>query len=327
MRGAIAVATAVSCASPVFAQDIRLSIPIACNLGEDEPCFIQNYVDADPGPGYTDFACQPLSYNGHKGTDFALRSEADLARDVPVLAAAAGVVKGTRNTIIDRLYTPETAAAAKGKECGNGLVIDHGDGWETQYCHMKQGSVRVKTGDRITAGDILGAVGLSGKTQFPHLHLSVRHNGKTIDPFNPSGQKTCQVAPSETLWSMPPTYQAGGVIDAGFAAEIPDYSTVKSGTAGSETLPATSSALVLWGYAFGSQTGDTLVMEIRDNSDNVVFENTVELTKAQAQFFRAGGRRTQGAAWFQPGTYTGTVQMMRNGAVISDTTTTVTIIE
>jgi murein DD-endopeptidase MepM/ murein hydrolase activator NlpD len=61
-------------------------------------------------------------------------------------------------------------------------VIVHDQGWETQYCHLKHGSISVKVGDTVQVGDVLGKIGLSGRTQFPHVHVSVRHNGTRIDP-------------------------------------------------------------------------------------------------------------------------------------------------
>ena len=51
---------------------------------------------------------------------------------------------------------------AAGKECGNRVGIDHGDGWATDYCHLATGSVSVKPGDNVAAGQPIGRVGLSG---------------------------------------------------------------------------------------------------------------------------------------------------------------------
>ena len=56
------------------------SLPVDCTLGES--CFIQNYVDQDPGPRAQDFTCGPLTYDGHKGTDFALPSTEIMAQGV-----------------------------------------------------------------------------------------------------------------------------------------------------------------------------------------------------------------------------------------------------
>ena len=92
-----------------------------------------------PGPAATDFTCGPLSYDGHDGTDIALPTRAAMAEGVAVLAAAPGTVTGIRDGIAD------FAPVIQGKECGNGVVIDHGAGWVTQYCHLRQGSVAGQT--------------------------------------------------------------------------------------------------------------------------------------------------------------------------------------
>ncbi|MGA0302394.1 MAG: hypothetical protein ACO3OJ_14965 [Paracoccaceae bacterium] len=49
----------------------------------------------------------------------------------------------------------------------------------------------VKVGDNVPGGDVLGKIGLSGRTPFPHVHIFVCHNGTRIDPFAPSGRLTC----------------------------------------------------------------------------------------------------------------------------------------
>ncbi|MGR3678397.1 MAG: M23 family metallopeptidase, partial [Paracoccaceae bacterium] len=188
-RRAALAAVFSSLATVCVAGDLRLTMPIDCVLGEG--CHIQQYVDQDPGPGAQDYLCETLSYEGHKGTDFALPYLRDIADDVAVLAAAPGVIRATRNTMADRLFTTENETDIAGKECGNGVVIRHDDGWETQYCHMKRGSISVTKGQRIEAGTELGHVGLSGRTQFPHLHFSVRKDGKSIDPFAPSEAFEC----------------------------------------------------------------------------------------------------------------------------------------
>jgi murein DD-endopeptidase MepM/ murein hydrolase activator NlpD len=109
-------------ASPAGA--FELAFPAGCTLGQD--CYIQQYHDHDPGPEATDYTCGPLSYDGHDGTDIALPTRADMAAGVAVLAAAPGVVKGLRDGVADAAPFPT------GQDCGNGVVIDHGNGWETQ---------------------------------------------------------------------------------------------------------------------------------------------------------------------------------------------------
>lgn len=169
------------------ANDFRLELPAKCELGVT--CFFQNFVDLDPGPDIRDPWCGKAAYDGHKGTDIRLRSLSEIASDVPVIASASGVVKAVRDGEPDRLIATEAdRAEVSGKECGNGLVVSHEDGFETQYCHLKNGSVSVRPGERVRVGDRLGSIGSSGLSQFPHVHLSLRRNGKWIDPVSGQGE-------------------------------------------------------------------------------------------------------------------------------------------
>ena len=159
-------------ASTTLAEGLLLQPPLDCDLSQT--CYIQQYMDRDPGPGSTDYTCAGLSYEGHKGTDFALSTRKEMAAGVDVLAAARGVVLGTRDGMDDDGYTPDRRAELEGRECGNGVVVQHDAGWQTQYCHLKQGSVAVTKNQIVETGTILGQIGQSGNAAFPHVHLSVR---------------------------------------------------------------------------------------------------------------------------------------------------------
>ena len=205
MRLAVLMA---SCAMPVMAQDISLSLPIDCTLGDT--CYIQNYVDHDPSDAASDFQCGGLTYDTHKGTDFGLISLAAMERGVDVFASAPGTVRGVRNDMRDVLFTSDLSSEINGRDCGNGVVVAHDNGWETQYCHMREGSVSVIVGDLVEPGDVLGQVGLSGRTQFPHVHISVRQGGQLVDPFAPDGVSNCGTLAPYTLWAVPIDTPAGG---------------------------------------------------------------------------------------------------------------------
>ncbi|NSY39896.1 M23 family metallopeptidase [Leisingera sp. ANG59] len=308
-----ALLTSISLAAPAAAGDFRLRFPVDCTLGES--CHIQQFVDRDPGSGARDFTCGTLSYDGHKGTDIALPYLSDMQAGATVRAAADGVVLGTRNSMPDQYATDANAAEIDGKECGNGVVLRHGGGWETQYCHMKRGSVRVESGQKVKAGDVLGEVGLSGKTQFPHLHLSVRKDGAVVDPFSPDALETCGDLPGQTLWASLPPYQAGGVLGAGFSTAIPDYGSVKTGTADEAPLPPDAPAFVFWAYAFGGQAGDLLELNVTGPGGDFV-SHSEALQKNQAQFYRAAGRRLRGGQW-PAGSYTGVARLLRDGQEIA----------
>jgi murein DD-endopeptidase MepM/ murein hydrolase activator NlpD len=287
--------------------DIMLVQPVDCVLGET--CYIQQYVDHDHGTGARDFACSSLTYDGHKGTDFALPTFADLDRDVAVLAAADGTVTRLRDGEADR----GVAGATPGRDCGNGVVIDHGQGYETQYCHLRAGSLRVRVGDAVRAGDPVGLIGYSGRAEFPHMQLTLRRDGETVDPFAPDGA-SCDALPARTLWADQIPYRPGGLLSAGFAFDVPDYDRVKDGTAGESALPPDAPALVLWGYGFGARPGDRVTLVI-DGPEGRFFQTEQTLDRAQALYFRAGGRRQQPGGW-PHGTYEGTVTLIRDGAVL-----------
>ena len=310
------LALVVATATPASALD--LSFPVACTLGED--CYLQNLFDHDPGPGAQDAACGPLSYDGHDGTDIAVPTLADQARGVDVLAAAAGVVLATRDGVADALQGVPGTPEVVGRECGNGVLIRHADGWETQSCHMVQGSIAVVEGQEVSTGMVLGRVGYSGDAQFPHLHLTVRHHGVELDPFAPDATSVCGELPTDTLWADPLPFPEGGITDAGFATAVPSYDDVKAGTADRPSTP--DQPLVLFGLLFGVRAGDVVHFAITGPSGEAVFDHAEPLDRTQALLFRAGGRRAPDEGW-PAGPYEGTVTLRRGGEDVGRLSATV----
>ena len=105
-----------------------------------------------------------ISYYGnrirpHKGTDFAA------SVGTPILATANG-------TISKASYT---------KGNGNFVTIKHNSIYSTQYLHMKKRKVRV--GQYVKQGDVIGWVGMTGNTSGPHVCYRFWKNGKQVDPF------------------------------------------------------------------------------------------------------------------------------------------------
>lgn len=62
------------------------------------------------------------------------------------------------------------------------VEISHGNGMQTYYGHMQQGSVCVNPGDRVYAGQKIGKIGATGFVTGPHLHFEVRINGSSVNP-------------------------------------------------------------------------------------------------------------------------------------------------
>ncbi|MFK7836433.1 MAG: M23 family metallopeptidase [Sulfitobacter sp.] len=319
IRAAIA-AMIVSFASPALAEDFLLHLPVDCTLGDT--CYIQQYMDHDDSEGFSDYQCRPLSYDGHKGTDFAVPTRADMEIGVDVLAAADGRVRAYRDGMSDGGYSKATADAIEGRECGNGVVLVHPGGWETQYCHLKNGSVTTRNNQEVKAGDVLGQIGQSGRAEFPHLHLSVRKDGKKIDPFDPDGTITCNTPGDSTLWAKTPAYQPGGVIHLGIASEIPAYKDVKAGSAAADILPSDAPAMVVFGFTFGTLKDDVLRLTL-SGPDGEVLQQEKQFERNHAQAFRAIGKRSR-RGW-TPGAYQGTVELLREGEVISTQITKVTV--
>jgi murein DD-endopeptidase MepM/ murein hydrolase activator NlpD len=73
-------------------------------------------------------------------------------------------------------------SAEKNGGYGNFILIDHGNGYTSGYGHLLK--FRVKEGDRVTRGQVIGFIGNTGRSTGSHLHYEISVDGKTIDPYN-----------------------------------------------------------------------------------------------------------------------------------------------
>jgi len=114
----------------------------------------------------------------HAGVDFAA------PMGTPVRAIAFGVVVkiGGGNSCPD--FGSSSAKLRCGGQLGNWIDIRHSDGTISRYGHLQQGSILVRSGMIVSAGQEIGAVGNSGYSTGPHLDFRV-HNGKG-DFFDPA---------------------------------------------------------------------------------------------------------------------------------------------
>lgn len=300
--------------APASAGAFDIAFPVDCRLGKD--CFIQQYVDRDASHGTQDFTCGPLSYDGHDGTDIAVPTLADMMDGVPVTAADDGQVLRVRTSVPDITVAGAPVQFPEGQDCGNGVVIDHGDGWQTQYCHLRRGSTRLHEGDRVARGQVIGEVGQSGNAEFPHLHFSLRKDGATLDPFAPTLPAGACAPPGGTaaLWSEAVAYQAGGIVDIGFADQVPTFDQIKQGLPAAN-LPADAPAIVLWVHLYGHRAGDRLRMTITGPL-GTFSDQTQTLERTQARAFRAIGRKIADRPNWTGGQYRADVVLLRDGAEI-----------
>lgn len=183
---------------------VRFGFPVA------DPMVISNRigVDHDPVDGtglIGDATCLdylgrnfPHCYDEHDGSDFILDGgfEAMDAGSVPILAAADGVVVAAEDGHYDRCHTEDGDVSCDGNDgIANSVILEHADGTQTLYWHMKEGSVAVEVGDEVACGTHLGLVGSSGYSSMPHLHFEVQDvDGVVVDPYaGPYSQE-------ESLW-------------------------------------------------------------------------------------------------------------------------------
>jgi hypothetical protein len=89
-----------------------------------------------------------------------------------VLAAADGVVTAAKDKIVDNvpLSTPSVPITLE-TVAGNHVIVEHGRSRFALYAHLQPGSLRVKVGDRVRRGQVLGRLGNSGNSDAPHIHF------------------------------------------------------------------------------------------------------------------------------------------------------------
>ncbi len=291
---------------PALAQDkqMKFDLPINCELGQD--CWFMNYVDVDPDTGVArDFTCNKRSYEGHKGTDIAIRSFEEVEAGVDVRAVASGTVLRLRDGEADGFRNDDEMDELRQarKECGNGIIIDHGEGWLSQYCHLKQGSISVKPEDKVRRGQNIAKVGLSGISAHPHIHLSLLHNGEHVDPF--TGQKQYEGCGLETvapLWREKTVkYEPFALYDGGFIGGRPVFSEISRGIK-EPFANKDSDILSFWGVYFGAKPGDKIHMSFKDPNGEVLTSQDITQDEIKARQYYFIGKRKPQTGWTR-GTY------------------------
>ncbi len=311
-------------AAPAAADAPRLALPLDCEAGTT--CYVQNFVDVDPGPGNQDYLCGSATYDTHTGTDIRVLNMPEASKGIAVKAAAVGVVAKTREGVDDDLVdTEEEAKRVSPYGLGNVVIIDHGEGWQTIYGHMRKGSLKVRSGDKVEAGMPIGEVGLSGLTEFPHVHFEVRHNGKLVDPFTGGeASAACAVDASKAvagaLWA-PDVASAlasteSRILEVGFAGAALSPKDLEVGLSPDKAASPTSPGLVFFARVMNMREGDQLRFVLDGPGDWKQEHAMAPVERAKATYVGFAGKKLKLARW-PAGRYAGKVELFRSGRVVA----------
>ena len=287
----------------------------------DDPlaCVVQNHVDVDPSPKAVDNAGGARTYDGHQGVDFRILDLPTMLEGVPVVAIADGEVTGVRDGEYDGAWLAQGREAVGNRDCGNGVSITHADGYTSQICHLRRDSVTVKTGDTVTQGQQIGTVGMSGRAEFPHVHVSISKDGKRIDPFTSCAiGEACDT--NIALWDGGVREHWGAkagpfIFKSGFTSEPVTLAMI-------ERKPAdptrNSNALVFYARAVGLKAGDVEKIELIGPEGFQPLSSIGEpLDRAKAQTMRFVGRPAKDKP-LPAGEYQGRYSVERNGEPVLD---------
>jgi murein DD-endopeptidase MepM/ murein hydrolase activator NlpD len=127
-----------------------------------------------------------IGANGRTFSGDAKDNRSYLAYGVDALAVADATVAAVKDGIPENVPGPASRAVPITLETvgGNHVVLDLGGGRFAFYAHLQPGSLRVKAGERVKAGQVLGLVGNSGNSTEPHLHF---HISNGISPLGSEG--------------------------------------------------------------------------------------------------------------------------------------------
>jgi hypothetical protein len=237
------------CFTPIVgaAEAIDLEWPATCKMGKE--CF---------------------AYQLGNNTDISIYSKNATQPNHNVVAAAAGKVKRIRD---------KEDVAGVGKDCGNGIIIEHGNGWETQYCHLGKDSIVVHVDEKVKAGKVLGKIGASGQATRDGVYFIVRHNGEEINPF------TAHLWRDKTL-----TYKETSLIDLGMSEKPIDFSSLSANPPHKNLFSRTDPAMIAWVRAFNIKKGDQQKFVFYSPDGNIYRQAIEEIVKTDhSEWIAAAG--------------------------------------
>ncbi len=162
---------------------------------------------------------------GRRAKGDGARMDQHYGHGAEVLAVADGIVAAARNDMVEAETLKDNPRPALGDATGNYIAIDIGGGRYAFYEHLRQ-DLKVRVGDKVRRGQLIGHLGLTGSGQSPHLHFHVADRNSPLDaegmPFVISAMKVLGAYKSIQ------TFDEGGRWDPAFAEGKPGAATLPS---------------------------------------------------------------------------------------------------
>ncbi len=146
--------------APVTQRIAQGTKPTPESIYSPEDADYGKFIWPTEGPRISEWTAWDGGYSGHKGLDIVSSS----GYGAPIFAGASGVV----------------TFAGSNWGFGNYIIIDHENGYQTLYGHCS--ALYVVTGQRVTQGEFIAALGSTGISTGPHVHFEVLYNGVNVNP-------------------------------------------------------------------------------------------------------------------------------------------------
>lgn len=161
----------------VLGSNLAVAALAATMLPQVTPALTSTYAS---GNAVVNMNTAPITFKTERGVQYPLQK---MHINQGYFAYHPGVdLKGAKGDPIKSIMVGTVEVAEYSRfGYGNSVIINHGDGFASLYAHMSK--INVKTGDRVDLNTVIGEVGSTGRSTGFHLHLEVRENGVSINPF------------------------------------------------------------------------------------------------------------------------------------------------
>jgi murein DD-endopeptidase MepM/ murein hydrolase activator NlpD len=162
-------------------------------------------------------------------------------------------------------------------------------------------------------------IGLSGMTEYPHLHFTVRHRGKIADPFA-SGAPSGACSGGEVLWESAArehlAYRERAILNTGFAAGAVTMEAIEEEKIERISSADDTGAIVAFVRSIGLKSGDKQSLQLRAPSGRVIAGNQAQpLDRNKAQSMLFAGKKRPSSGWDR-GIYKATYLVERADQVV-----------